>query len=139
MANAILNFHFDFLNPSLSVIHQFVKLSNHRSPEIDLATHGQKPLNINIRIFLLFTGLRTMNTMTTITTITTKTKMTAVTTMPTMTKMTTETVIQIESYSNYNDYRNSDLYLDLKRFSDLVTQLIITDKLRNFYHDIEGQ
>ena len=41
-------------------------------------------------------------------------------------------------YKNYNDYRDSDLDLDLERFSDLVTQLTITDKLRNLNHDIEG-
>ena len=43
-------------------------------------------------------------------------------------------------YSVYNDYRDSDLDLDLdldwERFSDLVTQLTITDKLRNLNHDI---
>ena len=43
-------------------------------------------------------------------------------------------------YNNCNDYRDSDLDLDLdwERFSDLVTQLTITDKLRNLNHDIEG-
>ena len=43
-------------------------------------------------------------------------------------------------YNNYNDYRDSNLDLDLdwERFSDLVTQLTITDKLRNLNHDIEG-
>ena len=47
-------------------------------------------------------------------------------------------------YNNYNDYndyrdRDSDLDLDSARFSDLVTvtQLTITDKLRNLNHDIE--
>ena len=40
-------------------------------------------------------------------------------------------------YSDYKDYRGSDLDLDLERFSELVTQLTITDKLRNLNHDIE--
>ena len=45
--------------------------------------------------------------------------------------------------SDYNDYRDSDLDLDLywEWFSDLVTivtELTITDKLRNLNHDIEG-
>ena len=31
-------------------------------------------------------------------------------------------------YNDYNDYRDSDLDLDWERFSDLVTQLTITDK-----------
>ena len=38
------------------------------------------------------------------------------------------------SISDYNDYRDSDL--DLDWFSELVTHLTITDKLRNFNHDI---
>ena len=39
-------------------------------------------------------------------------------------------------YNNYNDYNDNDLDLDSdwERFSELVTQLTITDKLRN----IEG-
>ena len=41
-------------------------------------------------------------------------------------------------YSDYNDYRDSDLDLDWELFSDLVTQLTITDKLRNLNYDIEG-
>ena len=43
-------------------------------------------------------------------------------------------------YSDYNDYRDSDLDLDLdsQRFSDLMTQLTITNTLRNLNHDIEG-
>ena len=59
--------------------------------------------------------------------------------------MTTKTVfqiqIQIESNNNYNGYRDSDLDLDLdsQRFSDLMTQLTITNTLRNLNHDIEGQ
>ena len=45
--------------------------------------------------------------------------------------------------NDYNDYKDSDLDLDLdwERFSGLVTlmaQLTITDKLRNWNHDIEG-
>ena len=40
-------------------------------------------------------------------------------------------------YNDYNNYRNSDLDLDWERFSDLVTQLTITDKLQNLNHDIE--
>ena len=40
-------------------------------------------------------------------------------------------------YKDYNDYRDSDLDLDWERFSKLVTQLTITDKLRNLNHDIE--
>ena len=45
-----------------------------------------------------------------------------------------------DDYNNYNDYRDSDLHLDLdwERFSDLVTQLTVTNKLRNLNHDIEG-
>ena len=41
-------------------------------------------------------------------------------------------------YNDYNVYRNSvlDLDLDWERFSDFVTQLTITDKLRNVNHDI---
>ena len=38
-------------------------------------------------------------------------------------------------YNDYNDYRDSDL--DLDWFSELVTHLTITDKLRNFSHDID--
>ena len=41
-------------------------------------------------------------------------------------------------YNNYSDYRDSDLDLDWDRFSDLVTQLTIIDKLRNLNNDIEG-
>ena len=37
----------------------------------------------------------------------------------------------------YNHYRDSDLDLDWKPFSELVTQLTITDKLQNLNHDIE--
>ena len=43
--------------------------------------------------------------------------------------------------NDYNDYRDSDLDLDWERFSELVTlvtQLTITDKLRNLNHDNEG-
>ena len=45
-------------------------------------------------------------------------------------------------YDNYNDYRDSDLDLDLDwewfgELVTLVTQLTITDKLRNLNHDIE--
>ena len=42
-------------------------------------------------------------------------------------------------YSDYNDYKDSysDFDLDWERFSELVTQLTITDKLRNLNHDIE--
>ena len=40
-------------------------------------------------------------------------------------------------YNDYNNYRDSDLDLDCERFSDLVTQLTITDKLQNLNHDIE--
>ena len=39
-------------------------------------------------------------------------------------------------YNGYNDYRDSDLDLDGERFSELVTHLTITDKLRIFNHDI---
>ena len=37
--------------------------------------------------------------------------------------------------NDYNDYNDSNL--DLERFSDLVTQLTITDKLQNLNYDIE--
>ena len=42
-------------------------------------------------------------------------------------------------YSDYNGYRDSNLGLDKdwERSSELVTQLTITDKLRNLNHDIE--
>ena len=40
-------------------------------------------------------------------------------------------------FNGYNDYRDSDLDLDRERFSELVTHLTITDKLRNFNHDID--
>ena len=50
-------------------------------------------------------------------------------------------------YNKYNDYRDSDLGLNWEQFRfrlraikwirDLVTELTITDKLRNFNHDIE--
>ena len=41
--------------------------------------------------------------------------------------------------NDYTDYRDSDLDLDLdwEQISDLVTQLTITDKLRNLNHEIE--
>ena len=42
------------------------------------------------------------------------------------------TVTVDNDYKNYNDYRDRDIE------SDLVTQLTITYKLRNFNHDIEG-
>ena len=58
--------------------------------------------------------------------------------MTKMTSMTTETAIQIQIES-FNDYTDSDLDLDRGRFSYLVTQLTITDKLRKLNHDIEGQ
>ena len=40
-------------------------------------------------------------------------------------------------YHDYNHYRDSDL--DLERFSDLMTQLTITDKLRDLNRYIEEQ
>ena len=43
----------------------------------------------------------------------------------------------LASYNDYDDYRHSDL--DWERFSDLSTQLTITDKLQNLNHEIEGQ
>ena len=48
-------------------------------------------------------------------------------------------ILASSDYNDYNDYRDSDFDLDLvwERFSDLVTQLTITDKLRNLNHDIE--
>ena len=58
--------------------------------------------------------------------------------MTKMTSMTTETAIQIQIES-FNDYTDSDLDLDRGRFSYLVTQLTVTDKLRKLNHDIEGQ
>ena len=46
---------------------------------------------------------------------------------------TTMTTVTVDNdYKNYNDYRDRDIE------SDLVTQLTITYKLRNFNHDIEG-
>ena len=46
--------------------------------------------------------------------------------------------IDYNDYSDYNDYRDSDLDLDWERFSDIVTELTITDKLRSLNYDIEG-
>ena len=47
------------------------------------------------------------------------------------------TIRAYNHYNHYNHYRDSDLDLDWKPFSELVTQLTITDKLRNLNHDIE--
>ena len=44
---------------------------------------------------------------------------------------------QQDKDNHYNHYRDSDLDLDWERFSELVTQLTITDKLQNLNHDIE--
>ena len=43
-------------------------------------------------------------------------------------------------YNHYNEYRDSDLDLDSdwERFSELVTHLTFTDKVRNLNHDIGG-
>ena len=43
-------------------------------------------------------------------------------------------------YNDYRDYRDSDLDLglDWERFSDLVTQLTIPDKMRNLNQKVEG-
>ena len=38
---------------------------------------------------------------------------------------------------HYSDYSDTDLDLDRERCSELVTQLTITDKLRNLNRDIE--
>ena len=40
---------------------------------------------------------------------------------------------------DYSDYRNSDLDLDWERFSELVTQLTITDNLQKLNNDNRGQ
>ena len=40
-------------------------------------------------------------------------------------------------YNNYNDYRDRDRVIESDLVT-LVTQLTITDKLRNLNHDIEG-
>ena len=46
--------------------------------------------------------------------------------------------IDYNDYNDYNDYRDREWDLDWKQFSDLVTQLTITDKLWSLNHDIEG-
>ena len=67
--------------------------------------------------------------MTTMTTLTTMSTMTKMTTMTIFTTMTTETAILIQIQIQIRA-----IYL----FSDLVTQLTITGKLRHLNHDIEG-
>ena len=63
-----------------------------------------------------------MTTLTTITTITTISTITTIITNTTMTTLTTETETGT-----------------LRAIQWLVTQLTVTDKLSNSYHDIEGQ
>ena len=65
-------------------------------------------------------------TMTTMTTMTTETTMTRVATMTTITTMTTDLAIQIQIE------RESDLMI-----VNLVTQITISNELRNLNHDIE--
>ena len=69
--------------------------------------------------------------------------------MPTMTMYVVKVIDNNDYndyYNNYNDYNNNndyrdsalDLDLDWERFSELETQLTITDKLLNLNRGFEG-
>ena len=54
--------------------------------------------------------------------------------------MTSSDFSDYSDYNYYDDYRDSDLDVDLdsERFSELVAQLTIIDKLQKLNHDIGG-
>ena len=101
--------------------------------------------NSNFKIGLSLFGLAEKYTeqsthcaMTTTTTTTTKTTMTANTTKTTLTTVTTITTITTITAITTKIQIQIQIDNDLA-ISDLVTQLAITDKLRNLNHDIEDQ